>query len=80
MSKENSEKDAKFFEVLMESLAYKHSQLDINFQKTNIRLPGMEKSFEIDGLVTFSVHVRDLTEEEKKASSKKNLVMMTPKI
>ena len=80
MSKENSEKDAKFFEGLMESLADKHSQLDINFQKTNIRLPGMEKSFEIDGLVTFSVHVRDLTEEEKKASSKKNLVMMTPKI
>ena len=80
MSKENSEKDAKFFEGLMESLADKHSQLDINFQKTHIRLPGMEKSFEIDGLVTFSVHVRDLTEEEKKASSKKNLVMMTPKI
>ena len=80
MSKENSEKDAKFFEGLMESLADKHSQLDIIFKKTNIRLPGMEKSFEIDGLVTFSVHVRDLTEEEKKSSSKKNLVMMTPKI
>ncbi len=80
MSKENPEKDANFFEGLIESLADKHSQLDINFQKTNIKLPGMEKSFEIEGLVTFSVHVRDLTEEEKKASSKKNVVMMTPKI
>ncbi|HJU14616.1 MAG TPA: hypothetical protein VJ792_09200 [Candidatus Nitrosotalea sp.] len=80
MSKENSEKEANFFEGLIESLADKHSQLDINFQKTNIKLPGMEKTIEIDGLVTFSVHVRELTEEEKKASSKKNVVMMTPKI
>ena len=80
MSEENSEKEANFFEGLIESLADKHSQLDINFQKTNIKLPGMEKTIEIDGLVTFSVHVRELTEEEKKASSKKNVVMMTPKI
>lgn len=80
MSKENSGKEVNFLEGLIESLADKHSQLDINFQKTNIKLPGMEKTFEIDGLVTFSVHVRDLTEEEKKASTKKNVVMMTQKI
>lgn len=80
MSKENSDKEPNFLEGLIESLADKHSQLDINFQKTNIKLPGIEKSVEIDGLVTFSVHVRDLTEEEKKASSKKNVVVMTPKV
>ena len=80
MSKENSEMDLKFFEGLIESLADKHSQLDINFQKTNIKLPGLEKTLEIDGLVTLTVHVRDLTDEEKKASSKKNVVLMTAKV
>ena len=79
MSKENSGTDASFFEGLIESLADKHSQLDINFQKTNIRLPGMEKTVEIDGLVTLSVHVRELTAEEKQASSKKNVILMTAK-
>ncbi|MGI0047258.1 MAG: hypothetical protein ACREBB_08730 [Nitrosotalea sp.] len=79
MSKEDSGMDTSFFEGLIESLADKHSQLDINFQKTNIKLPGIEKSVEIDGLVTLTVHVRELTEEERKASSKKNVVLMTPK-
>lgn len=79
MSKEDSGLDISFFEGLIESLADKHSQLDINFQKTNIKLPGIEKTLEIDGLVTLSVHVRELTEEEKKASSKKNVVLLTPK-
>ncbi len=79
MSKEDSGTDVSFFAGLIESLADKHSQLDINFQKTNIKLPGVEKSVEIDGLVTLSVHVRELTEEERKASSKKNVVLMTPK-
>ncbi len=80
MSKENSGMDTNFFEGLIESLADKHSQLDINFQKTSIKLPGIEKTLEIDGLVTLSVHVRDLTDEEKKASSKKNVVLMTAKV
>ncbi|MGI0087580.1 MAG: hypothetical protein ACREBI_06430 [Nitrosotalea sp.] len=79
MSKEDSGMDASFFEGLIESLADKHSQLDINFQKTNIKLPGIEKTLEIDGLVTLSIHVRELTEEEKKASSKKNVVLLTSK-
>lgn len=77
MSKETFEIDASFFEGLIESLADKHSQLDINFQKTHIRVPGIDTTFEIDGLVTLSVHVRDLTDEEKKASSKKNVVLLT---
>ncbi len=79
MSKESPEMDTNFFEGLVESLSDKHSQLDINFQKTRIKLLGIEKSLEIDGLVTLSVHVRELTDEEKKASLKKNVVLMTPK-
>lgn len=79
MSKNESRMEKGFLDGLIESLEDKHSQLDINFQKTNIRLPGMEQSVQIDGLVTLSVHVRELTEEERQASSKKNVIVMTPK-
>lgn len=79
MSKDDSRMEKGFLDGLIESLADKHSQLDINFQKTNIKLPGLEHSVQIDGLVTLTVHVRELTEEEKKASSQKNVVLMTEK-
>lgn len=79
MSKEESKTAKNFLEGLIESLADKHSQLDINFQNTHIKLPGMEKNLEIDGLVTLTVHLRELTDEEKRASSKKNVVLMTQK-
>lgn len=79
MSKDDSRMEKGFFDGLIESLADKHSQLDINFQKTNIKLPGLEQSVQIDGVVTLSVHVRELTDEERKASSTKNVVLMTPK-
>jgi hypothetical protein len=79
MSKTESRMEKGFLDGIIESLADKHSQLDINFQNTNIKLPGLEQSVQIDGLVTLSIHVRELTDEEKQASSKKNVVMMTPK-
>lgn len=79
MSKDDSKMEKGFLDGLIESLGDKHSQLDINFQKTNIKLPGLEQSVQIDGLVTLTVHVRELTEEEKKASSQKNVVLMTAK-
>jgi hypothetical protein len=79
-NKDSSSKEVErgFIDGLIEALADKHSQLDINFQKTNIKLPGIQQTVELDGLVTLSVHVRDLTEEEKLTSSKKNITVMTP--
>lgn len=64
-------------EGLIEALANKHSQLDINFQKTGVRILGMQQlGIELNGVVTLTVHMRDLTEEEKKASATKNVAMM----
>ena len=62
---------------LVEALANKHSQLDINFQKTGVRILGMQQlGIELNGVVTFTVHMRDLTEDEKKASASKNVALM----
>jgi hypothetical protein len=64
-------------EGLIEALAGKHSQLDLNFQKVTMKLPGMQVGVELDGLVTISVHMRALTEEEKQALATKNMATVS---
>jgi hypothetical protein len=66
-----------FFEGLFEALADKHSQLDINLQGMTVGLPNSGLSLRADGLITLTVHVRELTEEEKRASAEKNVVVMS---
>ncbi len=46
------------FEGLFEALADKHSQLDINLQGVNIKLPNTQMSVELNGLLTITVHLR----------------------
>lgn len=66
-------------EGLIEALADMHSQLDINFQKTSISIPGTQAGCELNGLITLTVHLRELTEEEKQASATKNIALMATK-
>lgn len=62
---------------LVQALADKHSQLDINFQKTGVRILGLQQlGVELNGVVSITVHMRELTEEEKKASASKNVALM----
>jgi len=64
-------------EGLFEALADKHSQLDINLQGLSVRLPSTQLSVELNGLVTLTVHMRDLTEDEKRASAARNVTVMS---
>ena len=66
-----------FLGGLLEALANKHSELDLNFQKVSVTLPNVRMSVELNGTVTVSVHMRDMTEEEKKALAAKNVEMLT---
>lgn len=75
----NVEGIEKIVEGLIDALADKHSQIDINFQNTNIRIPGMQMSIELNGLITLTSHIRALTEEEKQASASKNIALMASK-
>ena len=65
------------FGELFEALADKHSQLDVNLQRVNIKFPRTGMDVELNGLVTLTVHMRDLTEDEKKASAAKNVSVMS---
>ena len=62
---------------LLEALADKHSELNINLQKVTIKLPKMQVGVELDGLITVTVHMRNLTDDEKRASAAKNIGMMS---
>jgi hypothetical protein len=65
-------------EGLIEALANKHAQLDISFEKTSVRIPGMQQlGVELNGVISLKVHMRDLSEEEKKALASKNVAMAT---
>ena len=65
-------------EGLIEALADKHSQLDLNFQRVTLRAPGMQQiGVELDGTITLSVHMRELSEQEKQALSAKNVAAIS---
>jgi hypothetical protein len=62
---------------LLEALADKHSELNIYLQKVTIKLPNMQVGVELDGLITVTVHMRNLTDDEKRASAARNVGMMS---
>ena len=61
---------------LIGALSDKHTQVDINLQGMNVRFPNTGMGVEFDGLVTITSHVRDMTDDEKKASASKNVALM----
>ena len=64
------------FEGMIEALANKHSQLDLNFENVTLKIPGMQQmGVELNGKVTLSVHLRELTDEEKQALSARNVAL-----
>ena len=83
MSKTPAERDVeevekRLVEGVLEALGDKHSELNINFQRTAVRVLGTQLGLELDGMVRLAVHMRDLTEEEKKASAERNVALMAP--
>jgi hypothetical protein len=60
-------------EGLVAALVDHHGQIDIRLQKVHVTVPGSQLGLELDGKVTVSVHLRDLTSEEKHAHVESNL-------
>ncbi|MDG6959524.1 MAG: hypothetical protein JRN13_06610 [Nitrososphaerota archaeon] len=76
-SKSASEAEKSVVEGVLEALSDKHSQLDVNLQGMTVKFPNMGIGIEFNGLVTVTAHVRDMTEDEKKASAAKNVGLMS---
>jgi len=62
---------------ILETLSDKHSEFDINLQGMSVRLPNLGMSVDLSGLVTVTCHIRDMTEDEKKASAARNVSLMS---
>lgn len=65
------------FEGMISALANKHSELELNFDRTTLRFPTLQMSVELSGAITLSVHMRDMSEEEKKALASKKIAAMS---
>ena len=59
--------EANLFHDMVEALAGRHGELDIRLEHLNLRLPLMNDSLELNGAITLSVHLRDLSDKEKAA-------------
>jgi hypothetical protein len=51
----------------------KHGQVDIRFQRVAVSMSGTPFGVEVNGAVSVTVHMRDLTETERKAHVASNL-------
>jgi hypothetical protein len=64
------------FEGLIEALADKHSQLDLNFDRVRLNFPGVQQlGVELSGKITLAVHMREMSDDEKRALASKNVAL-----
>jgi len=75
--KSAAEAERSLIEGVLETLSDKHSQFDINLQGMTVRLPNLRMTVDLNGLVTVTCHIRDMTEDEKRASAARNVALMS---
>ena len=73
-----SENGPGWLEGFVEALADRHSQFDINFNGVTVKLPNSPVGVELNGILTLTVHMRDLTADEARASAARNVATMAP--
>ena len=75
-SRRTAEPERSIVAEFLEALSDKHSQEDVNLQGMNVKFPSTGMSVELNGLVTLTCHVSELTEDDNKASANKNVTLM----
>ncbi len=55
------------FLEMMEALSNRHGQMDIHLDHVSLRLPLSQRTIEVNGTVSVSIHLRDLSEKERNA-------------
>jgi predicted house-cleaning NTP pyrophosphatase (Maf/HAM1 superfamily) len=68
---ESSPARRKLLEGLIEALDGKQSEIALNFHKTSIAIPRLRTAVELNGTISLTVHMRDLTENEIQAYSER---------
>jgi hypothetical protein len=65
--------ETNLFQDFVQAIADRHGQMDIRLEHLSLRLPLLKDSLELNGTISVSVHMRDLTDKEKQARVAKEL-------
>jgi hypothetical protein len=65
--------DSNLFLDLVEAISDRHGQMDIRLEHLSLRLPLVRDAVELNGTITVTVHLRDLTDKEKSARAAKEI-------
>ena len=61
------------FQDFVQAIADRRGELDIRLEHLTLRLPIIRDNIELNGMISVSVHLRDLSEKEKAARVAKEL-------
>ncbi|HXW66456.1 MAG TPA: hypothetical protein VEL82_01010 [Thermoplasmata archaeon] len=70
--------DSNLFLDFVEAIADRHGQMEIRLEHLSLRLPLIRESLELNGTISVSVHLRELTDKEKQARVQKELRALAP--
>jgi hypothetical protein len=70
--------DANPFFGLVEALANRHGEVNVRLEHLTLRLPLMPEPVELNGSVSISMHLRELTEKERSARVAKEIRILQP--
>jgi hypothetical protein len=65
--------DSNLFLDLIEAISDRHGEMDIRLEHLSLRLPLVPETIEVNGTISVTVHMRDLTEKEKAARVAKEI-------
>lgn len=63
---------------LVEALSDRRGELDIRLEHLSLRIPMVPESIELNGQVSVSLHLRDLSDKEKSARAAKEIRLLEP--
>lgn len=63
---------------LVEALADRQGEVDVRLEHLSLRLPMIRETIELNGQVSISVHLRDLSPKEKSARVAKEIRLLEP--
>jgi hypothetical protein len=69
--------DANFFHDFVQAIADRHGEVDIRLDHVQFRLPLVREAFEVNGTISVSVSVRQLTDKEKQARVARELRVLS---
>ena len=74
----NSSPEWNPFQDFVQAFADRHGELDIRLDHVRLRVPLLPESLELNGTITVSLHMRQLSEKEKAARVAHEVRVLAP--